>query len=76
MDLQNKSNHVTIEYHADDYAGKQSPRHFTDKLNVGLFLRVTGGQGADGVSEQVEIGRANGVVTNKQEEEIIPVCLA
>ena len=65
-----------VEHHADHNAGQQRPGHLTDKLDLCFFLGITGGQGADGITEQIEIGRTYRMITDQKEEEIVPVALS
>ena len=44
--------------------------------DVSLLLGITGGKGADIVSEKIEVAGADGVEADQQEEEIIPVALS
>ena len=74
--FQPQGQHHHADHHANDDAGDQRPGHFADVLDKGFLLGITGDQGADGIPEQIEIGAANGMVANHQEEEIEPVDVA
>ena len=54
-----------VDDHTDDHAGEQRPGHLPDKLHLGLFPGVPGGEGADIATEQVEKGRPHRVVADK-----------